>query len=130
MMTITVDKLSIKLCRENPNDIFVFGDNLIGEGKGGQAIIRDEPNAFGIPTKRLPSMRPNAFFGDRRDEASSLFALLNILAELKNTNGNGRIVFPSAGLGTGLAKMEEKSPKLYKAMNEFIKENFGVEFKP
>ena len=33
-------------CMENPTHIFVFGDNLIGKGKAGQAIIRDNPKLF------------------------------------------------------------------------------------
>ena len=47
---------SVEDCNNNPNKIYIFGDNLCGVGKGGQAIIRDCVNVFGIPTKRTPSM--------------------------------------------------------------------------
>ena len=40
------------------NYIFIFGDNDIEKGKKGQAIIRNMPNALGIPTKKLPSLKP------------------------------------------------------------------------
>lgn len=42
--------------RSNKNSLFVYGDNDIKKGKKGQAIIRDEPNAIGIPTKKYPSL--------------------------------------------------------------------------
>ena len=38
---------SVEDCNNNPDKIYVFGDNLIHKGKGGQAIIRDCCNAFG-----------------------------------------------------------------------------------
>lgn len=37
-------------------------------GKRGQAIIRNEPNAYGVATKRYPSMDDWAFFSDKYDE--------------------------------------------------------------
>ena len=51
-----------RLLRENPHKIFVFGDNMKRYGKRGQAVIRDEPNAYGVATKRYPSMDNWAFF--------------------------------------------------------------------
>ena len=59
---------SVKDCLDNPHKLYIFGDNLIGVGKGGQAIIRDCPNTFGIPTKRLPHRENNAFFSDKGTE--------------------------------------------------------------
>lgn len=57
-----------ELLRASPEKIFVFGDNMKRYGKGGQAVIRDEPNAFGVATKRHPSMYDWAFFSDKDDE--------------------------------------------------------------
>lgn len=56
--------LSTQLVRAHPEKIYIYGDNLKAFGKGGQAVIRDEPNAFGIPTKRYPSWDEWAFFSD------------------------------------------------------------------
>jgi len=42
--------------------MYIFGDNTYRVGKSGQAIIRDENNAFGIVTKVAPSNDTNAFF--------------------------------------------------------------------
>ena len=115
-------RFSIDLCNKNPDKIFVFGDNLIGKGKGGQAIIRDCPNAFGIPTKRLPSMDENSFFSDKEDEEK---IVLSRLRELYKLMFSGKeIILPIDGLGTGLADMENKSPKIFKKMNETIKNHF------
>ena len=61
----TVETLSPKLLRENPNWLFVFGDNALRYGKGGQAVIRDEPNAFGIVTKLKPSNSNDSYMTDK-----------------------------------------------------------------
>jgi hypothetical protein len=50
-----------ELLQKYPNYTFVFGDNLKQTGYAGQALIRSEPNSFGISTKRLPAMSNDAF---------------------------------------------------------------------
>lgn len=50
--------------QNNLDKIFVYGDNDLRQGKGGQAIIRDLPNTIGLRTKKLPSLSPNAFYTD------------------------------------------------------------------
>jgi len=117
-----VDTYSEQLCKENKGMIFVFGDNLESYGKGGQAVIRDCDNAFGIPTKRKPSMNEDAFFSDQDDEEK---IVLKKLRELYKEMLKGKIiVFPKNGLGTGLAKMNEKSPKIFMMMNDIIEKHF------
>ena len=113
-----------KLLRANLNKVYVFGDNMKAFGKGGQAIIRDEPNAFGIPTKRYPSKDNWAYFSDKEDERMAVIVSLRKLYLI----GQSRvIVFPSGGIGTGLALMGEKSPKLFAEMNKILKEFFGFD---
>lgn len=116
-----VARLEPYLCRANPNKIYVFEDNLIKKGKAGQACIRDEPNAFGIPTKRLPAITKEAFFSDREDEFK---AVTEAFKELIEIAAYKEVIFPAAGLGTGLAKMEQYSPKLFKHLNLLIKTHF------
>lgn len=118
---------SVKDCNNNPNKIYIFGDNLCGVGNGGQAIIRDCHNAYGIPTKRLPSMGPASFFSDEFDEYEAVkFAIEKLVMRypLKEIT----FVFPTDGLGTGLAQMKTKSPKLFKYMNEQLNKHFGVDY--
>ena len=117
---------SIKDCNNNPNKIYIFGDNLCGIGKGGQAIIRDCSNAFGIPTKRAPSMNSNAFFSDQFDEYEAVKAKIEKLITLDRYKTDVTFVFPTAGLGTGLAKMNQTSPKLFEYMNKTLYKFFGV----
>ena len=115
-----------EMCQKNPDAIFVFGDNMVGHGKGGQAIIRDEPNAFGIPTKVAPDNHWSSFMKDRIEEIDAVRVAILKLMELRDQGKT--IIFPADGLGTGLAKMGEKSPVLYKWMNEVLYTQFGVEY--
>lgn len=118
----TMNKISVSVCSKNPDKIFVYGDNVIHKGKAGQAIIRDCPNAFGVPTKRLPTMDHNAFFRDTIDDK---LAVARALTKLRLLAYNGKtIVFPSNGLGTGLADMGNTAPQLFIWMNNFIEKNF------
>ena len=57
--------ISTKYLRENPNHIFVFGDNKKGNGKKGAAIHRDEPNSMGFITKKYPSYNNDAYYKPR-----------------------------------------------------------------
>lgn len=125
MKVETVESFSIELCDQNPDKLYVFGDNLIGKGCKGQAVIRYCVNSFGIPTKRLPAMTQESFFADRADEKEAVLILLRRLYILSDTY---TLVFPKAGLGTGLARMDEKSPEIFKLMKEILKEHFGYEF--
>lgn len=117
-----MDIIDVNICRQFPDKIFVFGDNLVGRGKGGQAVIRDEINSFGVPTKRLPSMNEGSFFSDRQDEGESLLYSLRSLYKMGRTHV---IVFPEAGLGTGRALMKAKSPILWNEMCSILREHFG-----
>lgn len=117
------DNLTVELCRANPAKIFVFGDNLAGTGTAGQACIRKEPNAFGIPTKRYPSMAAGSFFTDQKCEREHVLSSLRQLYLLAKRS---TIVFPIKGVGTGLAKMNQTSPKIYAEMCEVLLKYFGI----
>lgn len=111
------ETLTSELCRSSPDKIFVFGDNMLSRGKAGQAIIRDEPNAFGVPTKRLPSMTPNAFFSDKEDEYS---LVRENLIKLWTLSSKGKtIVLPLNQIGSGLANLKEKSPRIAEMIGNF-----------
>lgn len=115
-------RLSVELLRCNPDKIYVFGDNLLRRGTAGQAAIRSEPNAFGIPTKRAPSMAPSAFFSDQPDEVEAVLQALRELYVLARTKA---VVFPAAGIGTGLARMATSSPEAYRQMCAILSAHFG-----
>lgn len=119
---------SVEQCRLNPNKLYIFGDNMMRKGTGGQACIRHEINSFGIATKRLPSMAPSAFFSDQQDEFESLLTDIFNLYKDANINIWHTIVLPKDGLGTGLSKMPEKSPELFKWMNDTLSKLLNVEY--
>lgn len=56
--------------RKHPEAIFVFGDNDQRYGHGGQAVLRNQPNAMGLRTKKLPSMGERAFYSDMEFETN------------------------------------------------------------
>ena len=102
----TVKRYSVEDLRNNPDKIYIFGDNTEGWGKGGQAIVRDESNAFGISTKDSP----NQFMSDDNFEANKA----KIDADIAAIKADGRpIVFPEDGIGTGRADLQNKAPRTW-----------------
>jgi hypothetical protein len=55
-------KVTATYLRQNPNHIFVFGDNELRIGKGGAAALRDFPNTYGFITKKFPNQMDNSFY--------------------------------------------------------------------
>ncbi|WOF81348.1 hypothetical protein P5704_025990 (plasmid) [Pseudomonas sp. FeN3W] len=127
-MKIEVAKqFSIEIARLNPDKIFVFGDDLVHQGTGGSACIRHEPNAFGIPIRRYPHLRNDAFFADRPDEDSMMTEALRALFLLGKHHV---LVFPEDGICPASAKMKQKSPRLYAKLIHILSSHFGVEVQP
>jgi len=117
------EQLTPKLLQENPNKIYLFGDNLEGKGKKGQAIIRDEPNAYGIPTKKKPSMDDDAFFTD--DEFAENIKIIDKAFE--KLPKDKVIVVPAnpfevTTLGTGSAQLQQRAPRTFEYLQNKIRE--------
>ena len=111
------DHISREDVKNSPDKIFLFGDNLMEKGYGGQAKeMRDEPNAIGIPTKKFPFNDATSFFTDR-EFWSNKEAIDKAFAKIPR---NKIIVIPSAGLGTGLAQLDIKAPKTFAYLLECI----------
>jgi hypothetical protein len=108
-----------EMCRAEPVALFAFGDNFERRGSGpssGQAIIRDEPNAVGIATKRAPSNRPGSFLADGDvgrfiDENTPAFLIL-----ANHLRDGGTVVWPADGIGTGRAALQGCAPKLWASL--------------
>src|SRR4051812_17826964 len=88
----------------NPDKVFLFGDNLERVGMGGQAgAMRGEPNAVGVPTKKTPTMGPDAFFTDEEYDNNCWAIRQALSAAYAHAHVKGQvIVVPADGLGTGL----------------------------
>ena len=121
---IQIEKIySIDLVRKNSHKMFVFGDNSVGYGKGGQAIIRDEPNSFGIPTKKSPMY----FYKDDDYEKNCQQiddAIKKILQDDKQI-----IVLPVGGLGTGLARLNIVAPNTWEYLCKRLLKQFKFDNK-
>lgn len=115
-MIILQARLSPADCRAHPERLYVFGDNMERWGTAGQACIRGAPNALGIPTKLRPSMGPDAFLNDDHlDDGpvrEAIDAGLGLIAA--HHEAGGIVVIPNDGLGTGLAQLPSRAPKLYR----------------
>jgi len=110
---------------ERPDYIFVFGDNLLRRGKAGQAQIRGIFGAYGVATKRLPAMTNQSFFSDKQDEYDTV---LEELTSLWQMHKDGKtIVLPVNPPGSGLAKLQSKSPIIWKLIVRFYNAAKGTQ---
>lgn len=100
----------------NRNRLYVFGDNMVRTGRGGQAgAMRGEPNAVGIPTKWYPSNELLAFFKDADFAIDgvvqwTLEGAFNHLTEVLRDGYT--VVIPADGVGTGLSRLPETAPAI------------------
>jgi hypothetical protein len=122
--TTVVDRYTDADVKANPNTIYVFGDNTKRVGIGGQAQIRNNSNAMGIATKLAPSMEESAFMNDA-DLANNKTVIDADIAKIKDTGKS--VVLPKDGLGTGLAKLQEKAPQTYAYLKQRLLEEFGFD---
>jgi len=103
-------------CQTHRDRLYVFGDNMVRSGYGGQAgAMRGEPNSFGIPTKWFPNNQKSSFFYDEQfDEGSTVWLTLHgAFAHLTCVLDQGYdIVIPLDGLGTGLSRLPEYAPTI------------------
>lgn len=95
--SITVDETFLD---SNPDAIFVFGDNLIREGYGGAAKLRDHKRAIGFITKKFPDNKDDSFY--RPEEYAPVF-FEELLKLTKNIKQNKSSIFYISKLGAGLA---------------------------
>ncbi len=109
--------------RAKRNTIFVFGDNMVRQGFGGQAgQMRGEPNAIGIPTKWTYYKGDRSYFTDA-DLPQVKKIIDSDFGKLKELKKRGHdIIIPENGLGTGLAQLPTRAPKILEYINQKIAE--------
>lgn len=118
-------RYSVQDVRNNPDKIFVFGDNSIRQGTGGQAQIRHEPNTVGIMTKKFPRNTPDAFLYDS-EYAENIKRIDEDIENLKQKADGKTIVFPTDGIGTNLADIAHTAPKTMEYLINRLKSEFGL----
>ena len=109
--------------RNNPLTIYMFGDNMLRQGMGGQAgAMRGEPNAVGVPTKWAPGMQPWDFFTDTDAEPGFVKEQIDQAFETAlSTLMLGRdVAIPADGLGTGLSQLPERAPLVLQLIETWI----------
>ena len=113
MPVIYVHRYDRKDARANPDVLYLFGDNGIRKGYGGQAgAMRGERNAVGVRTKRLPSNDDAAFFSDA-DYDDIITMIDNDLSPVKkHLRRGGIVVVPLDGLGSGLSDLPTRAPRV------------------
>lgn len=116
---------TIQECENNPNSIYVFGDNCIRIGRGGQATIRGLRNAFGVATKISPSINKKDYFSDKNYE-NNCRIISDDLMKIYNSQDFDTVVFPYDGLGTGLSKLPEMAPSTYNFLCMKLFELFDI----
>lgn len=94
----------------HPDWLYVYGDNDIKKGKGGQAIIRDLENTHGIPTKRFPSMSDNSYYSDLDYERQCRCISAAFDTLITRARDYACVVFSGDGLGTGLSELPTRAP--------------------
>lgn len=102
--------------KANPDVLYLFGDNARRVGLGGQAMeMRGEPNAVGVRTKWAPGMRTEDFFSDSPIEHNAIKRLIEKDLERvqQHLQTGGVVVIPYDGLGTGLAQLDVRAPKVF-----------------
>lgn len=114
MTLLYIKKYTRIYIKAHPDWLFVFGDNMMRHGYGGQAAeARGEPNAIGIATKVKPSMESDAFLADQ-DYDNWFAAERSTLRRLMEASRSGRtIIWPHDGIGTGMAQLERRAPSIW-----------------
>lgn len=111
MPMITQKRIYRSDLRNNPDILYIFGDNEARCGIGGQAgEMRGEPNAIGVATLTAPGHSWNS-----RDTDRQCSVLDADLARVRDAIKAGKIVvYPEDGIGTGIACMEMNAPATFR----------------
>ena len=105
----------------NPDTLYVFGDNLLRVGYGGQAgQMRGEPNAVGVATKKAPGMRDKDFFTDDEHPENVQSIIRDFLPVLLHLQEGRDVVFPADGIGTGLSELPIRAPNTHAFIEEYV----------
>lgn len=99
----------------NPRVRYIFGDNEARVGLGGQAReMRGERNAIGVATLAAPGR-----FWSEEDSARQIAVVrADFKPALEAIAFGETVVYPTDGIGTGLARLQECSPSTFAVIRE------------
>ena len=102
--------------RAHPEIIFVFGDNLRETGNAGQAgVCRGMTNCYGVPSKKLPCMKDEAFYRDVEFELINKPSIDTAIAKIPL---DGRFIYVIPNIGKGFAQCDWRAPLTFKYLTE------------
>lgn len=125
----------------NPKTLYIYGDNTERKGYGGAAkemrpLNGDNPNSFGIASKKAPATKPGDYFTDAELEQNKQIIKADtdkIIRELMTGKYN-KVVIAPIGIAGGLADLENKAPQTFAylqsqldRLNNFIKSAQGTQ---
>ena len=114
---ITADDL-----RANPDVLYLFGDNGTRLGLGGQArIMRGKRNTQGILTKWKPRMEEGAFLSDDDFSMATYVIDGDFRRPRQQIQAGGVVVCPLDGLGTGLADLPTRAPRIMEYIRDHLR---------
>lgn len=107
--------------RRNPSVLYVFGDNMTRKGYAGQASeMRGEVNAVGISTKYSPYEKYTSHPVDLVNQQQRIDDDMKKL--FTHIKSGGVVVWPSEGIGTGLADLKNAAPETF----EYLQQKLGA----
>jgi len=114
-------QITEEFLNSEPDSYFVFGDNLIRQGYGGAAILRDHPQAIGFVTKKFPDNRDTSFYHVEEYESFFFDELENLKKRIETEKDK---TFYISQLGGGLANRYKIweiliKPNLEGSLNQF-----------
>jgi exodeoxyribonuclease-5 len=105
--------------RANPKTLYLFGDNDSRKGLGGQAKeMRNEPNAIGISTKKLPASSEQSYKTDAELDVNKKIIKDDIDKAIAawSTGKYNKLIIPQ--LGVGLAELPTRAPQTYEFLQQ------------
>lgn len=102
-----------QMVRDIPAVLWLFGDNMLREGFGGQAKeMRGEPNALGIATKWAPGTSDDDYFapGDWHDPKVQARMKMDFGLIATFLRAGGSVYLPGDGIGMGMAQLQDRAP--------------------
>lgn len=122
---ILMHRYTRSLIRQQSTRLFVFGDNMLRVGYGGQAAeARGELNVIGIPTKFSPRLYfedTEEHFNMAKEQAVKAFVVL-----AQHLQADHDVVWPKDGIGIGLAELPIRAPSIWEGLETCRKQLFSM----
>ena len=121
MPLIFQDRIVSDDLHAHPDRLFLFGDNELRRGRGGQAAAcRGHTNAVGVATMRAPDREDSAYWTDADYDRITTVIDHDLAPAFDHIRLGGTVVCPSAGLGTGRAELPSRAPRVFAYLRQSI----------